>query len=474
MTTTRHPLRRILPLFVCLFLSGLLTGAPAIASSDCKLQYPIVLSHHFGARKICPDDWTAAECLSRETDAVVKYCARWDVEKGCQQWVLPADEQHLPPRRVNASDPNLVRTSAAESYHRYFSKEIVASLEACGNRVFLSDKPPYASYQVRARSLRATLLEALEQTGADKVVLIGMSQGVQDARFMVAQLPVDDQEPARGLMRDKVVALVGMAGEHAGAESAALAVTLAYLGDYVAGAGWDDFAAGRAGWDVESGEKLMNDLLWRDQGNATTDEELERRPLVLSEGYDAHDLSQYGLTTDYKYRHFLHSVTNLTPLYMGSSPILDRRAWDALRSYLGMTESGWGELVNASNEQCNGVEYFSYGARIRRWDQDQWGDATLYCLMRLLNGRNDGYVTLASQSFDRMPYKSCAGQKSSNFRHVKTLDGQLWSHGYHHMFFSGRNAGDAPAKGSREPAPYDGNAAEFYVQVLRDLKGVGF
>src|SRR5690606_1234293 len=125
----------------------------------------------------------------------------------------------LPPRRVNASDPNLVRTSAAESYHRYYSKEIVAGLEACGNRVFLSDKPPYASYQVRARSLRATVLEALAQTGAEKVIVMGMSQGVQDARFMVAQLPVDDRRPSKGWMRNKVAALVGMAGEHAGAES---------------------------------------------------------------------------------------------------------------------------------------------------------------------------------------------------------------------------------------------------------------
>jgi len=194
---------------------------------------------------------------------------------------------------------------------------------------------------------------------------------------------------------------------------------------------------------------------------------------VLSEYYNINDPSQYNLNTAHKYRTFLHAVTNLTPFYMGSTPVLDKRGWNELRSYLGMSEDGWRELVNANNERCNGVEYFSYGAHIRRWNQDQWGDATAYALLRPL-GRNDGYVTVASQRFDLVPYLPCKGQCSSNFHHVKTLDGQIWSHGYNHMFFSGRNPWDGPAKGAREPAPYDGDAAGFYVQVLRDLKSAGF
>lgn len=32
--------------------------------NDCKLQYPIVLSHHFGLRTICPDSWTAGQLTS--------------------------------------------------------------------------------------------------------------------------------------------------------------------------------------------------------------------------------------------------------------------------------------------------------------------------------------------------------------------------------------------------------------------------
>ncbi len=93
--------------------------------------------------------------------------------------------------------------------------------------------------------------------------------------------------------------------------------------------------------------------------------------------------------------------------------------------------------------------------------------------MSTLFGANDAYVSTESQDFDKIGYWPCPGRWQDNFGHIKTLDGQLWGHGYHHMFFTGRNSGDAPAADAREPAPYDGTAAELYIQILKDLKEKG-
>ncbi len=454
-------------------LVGFTAGTAANADDSCQLQYPVVLSHHFGFRKICPDDWTVAECQTREADAIARYCADWNPETGCAQWLLPADERHLPPRKINQYDNNLERPNAVHGYHRYYSKAIVDRIQACGNPVFIADKPPFASYQVRAASLRRTVLEALQTTGAGKVVIIGLSQGVQDARYMVAQLPVDDTNLQAGMMRDKVAAVVGTAGEHKGAESASLALSTAYTSNYLSGAGWDDPVAGDSIWSFEGGEPEMDDLLWRDRGNASSDEELIARPAVLTEGYDSADPDQYALDSRHKFRNYLHAVTNLSSAYMNDSAVFDPIAWYLLRQTLGISENGWSDNVNVVNEACNGVQYLSYAAKVRNWDEDYWGDSLIYTAVTLLYGANDGYATVETQRFDLVGYGYCADGKR-NFRHVRTLDGSFWSHGYNHIFFTGRNRFDGPTTSSlQESAPYKGDAADFYQQVLRDLRSAG-
>lgn len=455
-----------------LLLSG--GASSAFASESCQLEYPVVLSHHFGFRKICPDDWTAAQCQERESDAIAKYCRSWDSQTGCTQWSLPADEQHLAPRKVNRYDVNLVRPDAVFGYHRYYSKAIVDRIEACGNDVFIADKPPYASYQIRAASLRRTVLEALHITGADKVIIIGLSQGVQDARYMIAQLPVDDSNVASGMMGERVAALVSMAGEYKGAEASSLGLSMTYVATYLGGDGWDDPVAGEAVWEFEGGEADMTEMLWRDKGNAISDAELIARPTVLTEGYDINDQALYNLTTRDKFRSYLHAIANLSSAYMNDKAYFDPTAWRALRQTVGMDEEAWSDLVNESNEACNGVEYTSYAARVRNWDNEYWGDSLIYSAISLLYGANDGYATVATQRFDRVGYGVCAnGQR--NFNHVKTLDGNFWSHGYNHVFFTGRNPMDGPRSASmQESAPYDGDSADFYEQVLRDLHSSGF
>ncbi len=83
----------------------------------------------------------------------------------------------------------------------------------------------------------------------------------------------------------------------------------------------------------------------------------------------------------------------------------------------------------------------------------------------ILAGANDGYVSIDAQTL---------ANPAANFEHIKTLNGQSLSRGYHHMFLTGRNdALYAPGEGWREAAPYNGDAAGFYQQVARDLKARG-
>ncbi|MDJ0763517.1 MAG: hypothetical protein QNJ97_11065 [Myxococcota bacterium] len=457
-------------LFLSIALTGLMLSCFGRADTDdCRLSYPIVLSHHFGLRKICPNEWTAAQCMTREGDNVAKYCADWDDTKGCQQWVLPAEEAHLPPRVENLFDDNLKRTSDIAQYHRYFSQAIVDRLETCGNDVYIADKPAYASYQLRAASLRRTVMQALDQTGAEKVVIIGTSQGVQDARFMAAVLPADLNNPAAGTMKKHVAAVVSLAGEHRGAEIATMGISILYLSNYVFGDGWIDPVAGEDFWAFEGGEELATDLLWREVGNTTTGAELFYQPTVLTEGYDRNDPMEYDLTLDMKFRAFLHGLTVLSSQYIDRESHKDPVAWNDLREALGMEEHSWEDLVNEDIEACNGVGYYSYAARIRRWDYTYWGDATFYLSVTALYGPNDGYTTMDSQNFDQIGYDTCP-DGHDNFQHIKTLDGSFLSNGYYHNYFTGRNKNYGPQHPFlQEPAPYRGNAADFYEQVMRDL-----
>lgn len=462
------------PLLLLGLTTLLLTPTMAISADSCQLKYPVVLSHHFGLRTICPASWTPAQCLQREGDNVAKYCADWDDDAGCQQWHLPADESHLPPRIDNLFDPNLKRTSNIAGYHRYFSKAIVDRLEQCGNEVFIADKPAYASYQLRSASLRRTVLQALDATGAEKVVIIGASQGVQDARFMAAVQPVDPAQPQLGNMGKHVAAIVSLAGEHRGAEIATIGITGMYFTNYRYGDGWLDPDNGAYFWSFEEGQSLNTDLQWREVGSTTTDAELFQQPLVLTEGYDPNNPMEYDLDRTMQFRSFLHGLAALSSQYMRTDYPRKEAGWDALRDVLGMEETRWSELVNAENEACNGVGYYSYSARIRRWDYKFWGDATFYLGVTTFFGANDGYTTMASQNFDKIGYDACADGKS-NFEHIKTLDGHPWSHGYYHNFFTGRNPHYGPkAPWLQERAPYKGDAADFYEQVMRDLIQRGY
>lgn len=439
------------------------TGAHATPAVDasCKLHYPIVLSHHWSARAICSERAAAtgpASCVQAEDYA--KYCAlKTQDAQGqptCAEWRVPANEEDLPPRNTNRVDGSLHRD--VRSYHRYFSQAIVDRLkDTCGNAVYIADKPAFASYEVRARSLRNTVNEALAREHADKVILIGMSQGVQDARYMTAKLLVDDHNPALGTMNSKVAALVGLAGEDGGAESASLALDFLSLS---IGGHWADYQKAIA----LIGDKTVNDTSWK----RTTD------------GHEAYVLGEQcrgaecDLDTEGRYKSALHSLFDLSPQYMRPSLAPQGASatakWQALMDYLGIEQARWASVVPPALEANNGVDYFSYGAKINNW-LPAWGgtftqDFLFFAGITLTSGANDGYVSIGRQQY---------ANTAANFHHVKTLDGTLWGRGYHHMYFSGRNDKlYAPQPWDQEAAPYKGPAADFYQQVARDLQARGF
>ncbi|MFW6066988.1 MAG: esterase/lipase family protein [Myxococcota bacterium] len=425
-------------------------GAPR---DTCELRHPIVLSHHWSTVPVCQDELPSEACEARLPEG---YCLDWryDEELGreaCYEWRVPEDERDLPPYDVNPHDPALTRDVG--DHYRYFSRAVVDRLEACGNRVYHSDKPPHASYQVRARSLRNTVLAALEDSGAEKVNLIGLSQGVQDARYMTAVLPVDDDDPSRGAMRDRVAGVVSLVGEDRGAESGSLLLSI------MEGQNEGDWSVPveYAGYGVEE----LDAVLWEDAETPGTQH-------VLVEGYDPEDPQQYDLGPEEKYRTFLHSVANLSMEYMRSDPdagTLGAEGYESLRAHLGYEEVGWLDLVTEERERDNGIVYLSYACQVRTW-QDRWGDPTAHSGVQALYGDNDGHVTVESQSF---------GSKGwDNFEHVETMAGDEQGSGYHHMYLTGR--GDAhygPAEPHREPPPYGGGTPDFYEQVLRDMAARG-
>lgn len=457
------PIRTTQALLACLTAATMGAGAHAGTAIDasCHLRYPIVLSHHWSARAICSPRAPAAgaaSCMQVEDHG--KYCAQKTQDAqgkpACAEWRVPPDEQDLPPRNVNASDPSLTRN--VNAYHRYFSKAIVERLRAtCGNAVYIADKPAFASYEVRARSLRNTVTEALAREHADKVILIGFSQGVQDARYLVAKLPVDDQQPGKGLLRDKVAALVSLAGEDGGAESASLTLdilALANQGD------WTDVAKAIA----LTGDKDVNDTTWKRSVNG--------QPVYVM-GEQCHG-PECDLDTEARYRSTLHSLHDLSTQYMRPSQSQQSTSslarWQPLKDYLGIDHAHWADTIPPSLEADNGVQYLSYGARIQNW-QAAWGgtfsqDFIFFASTALASGANDGFVSVRRQVF---------ANPAANFQHVKTLDGSLLGRGYHHMFFSGRNdALYAPQPWAQETSPYKGGAADFYQQLARDLKARGF
>lgn len=438
---------------------ALTVAKPAVAyDASCHVNVPIVLSHHWGARQICSNTAPtsgAAACVNAEDYS--KYCVAKSVDANgapvCNEWKVTAAEEALPPRNVNATDGTLTRNMSG--YHRYFSAAIVNRLrDTCGNKVYLADKPVFASYEVRARSLRNTVLQALAAEQAQKVIVIGMSQGVQDARYMASKLPVSDDNAALGSMKGKVAAIVSLAGEDGGAESASLLLQSIYLKN---NGNWAD----RTNVTMWTEADFDNTAWKRTVGGQT----------VLSEQCRG---SECDLNVDQKYAWTLRSSFNLSPPYMrpGSpqSSISYTNSWAGLKSFVGAAENSWLDLIPSASEANNGIQYFNYSAKIRVW-YSGWGntnstDFLLFSAIYAASDSNDGYVGVARQQF---------ANGATNFHNVKTLGGPAWSRGYHHMFFTGRNEFlYTPTAGSREAAPYGGGAADFYQQVAKDLKAAGF
>jgi pimeloyl-ACP methyl ester carboxylesterase len=491
----------------CLSLSSL---AASEDNTGCKLRYPIVFSHNWSARKICPmpdrkgkyAGITSNSCEAREPRS---HCAQWNEDESIcvGGWRVPEDQAHLPPRNINLYDSSIVRDMTA--YHRYYSKDVVDQLEACGNAVYLSDKPIFAGYAERARSLRNTVKQALAETGAEKVIIVGLSQGSQDARWMTAKLPFADGDPSQGLMRSRVAAVVSTAGEPQGAESASVSLALLYL------AKKNVFTGEFAGWgnmendpifalaDGAQAEAELNVLFWCEGAIQQVDQQgvlmLDElgQPLMAEREADQfrgravchkdavyHLLEQAGadaategfvarnLSLQQRYDASLRSLAVLSKRYMSGSSFLDW-GWSDLRDYLGLADS-WSEAVEIETEADNGVAYFSYAAAIQRWHWRAWdfgAEMFLFHIMGVLWGPNDGYVSVASQRFDTLGY--------DNFEHIATLKGSVLGRGYHHMFFTGRNLNYGPAASVlQQSAPYQGGAAEFYVQMARDLVARGF
>lgn len=420
--------------------------------ASCRLQHPIVLSHHWGVRPICLDPAATGAKACVNIEDYDRLCAVKGVDangqRTCGQWRVPDEDADLPPRDTNVFDPSLRRD--LRGYHRYFSRAIVDRLAGtCGNKVYIADKPVYASYEERARSMRNTVLQALAETGAAKVILIGVSQGAQDARFLAGALPVDDNDPRKGQMKDKVAAVVTIVGEDKGAESASIQLDVIFLGN---GGAWTDHTKTSGLWSDEAAKPVF----WQRSVNGRTQ-------YVLSENCRGADCDL--MTADQRYAWGLHSLANLSTRYMRPSlwQTLLAFSWNDIKAATGMQHDRWEDQLPRWKEALSGVKYYSYAMAIQNFSE-LWERPELYYGLRLL-GPNDGYVTIDSQALDN---------PAPNFEHIKTLTGSPKGSGYHHMFATGRNDRlYQPAPVYREAWPYNGDAASFYQQIARDLKRRG-
>ena len=432
-----------------------LSNAAWALDPGCHLQYPIVLSHMWSASRICsvPDRTGAKSCETNQDYA--RYCAQKstaaDGSPKCLEWRVPDDEADLPPRDYNTHDPSLVRNMRA--YHRYFSKAIVDRLtQTCGNKVYIADKPPFASYAVRARVLRETVLQALRETGAAKVNVIGMSQGVQDARYMAAVLPVDTANPDGPRMNTKVASVVSLVGEDGGTESAGLAISLLAAST---GGKWEKYPQ-----DLVA--EQMNDLVvgsWKKLG-APMDE-----PGQLVENCQGPLECDLSNTLD-RFRWLTRSSVDLSPAFMRPS-LFDKAAlpitnWASLRQFVGQTDNSWSVKIPPSLEANNGVRYMSYGA-VLRFPQPGWEHPETFYAVSLITSENDSHVSLKRQQF---------ANKAPNFENLKVLRGALFTTGYHHTFYSGRNDPmySSTKPGEQEMPPYRGSSADVFQQIAREMQ----
>jgi hypothetical protein len=450
------------------------------AAEQCKVSYPVVLTHHWGMKALCqsaPDE---------ECDRLVphKYCQQWQWDEAgqdqdCLSWRVPDDELDLPPRDHNLFEPRLQRD--VSGYYRYFSQDIVQRLsQDCGNQVFIADNPAFSSSLVRAQSLRNTVLQALDSTGADKVIIVGMSQGSQDAR-MLTQLSVSDGQLVTStvanspinvndstntnvnesanvnansdVMASKIAALVTVVGENKGSWSASVFLNTMYAQRYFSrNWQWHDYENNLI-WQL--GKKELMTGLWKNDSN----------DFVLSE-------NQPKVQTEADiFQQFLASNLVLTKKYMTGEAyawVNWAQSWDELRNAAGLTESNWHVGLPTSQELSNSVAYYSYAAQVHDWNKD-WGQSRLITdLVELLEGKHDGYATVVSQSFQTQVLQNSA-------QHVKTMSGSTQGSGYHHMYFSGRNdALYGPKAAEQELDLYRGSSADFYQQIMTNLVSAGF
>ncbi len=441
-------------------LSGLLgLGGAQATDLSCKTRYPLVLSHVWSIAPICRDpEATGAKSCENTLDyerlcAVKKVVAPGEPRK-CLKWQVPDDELDLPPRNTNVFEPGLTRD--VSGYNRHFSKAIVSRLrDTCGNAVFIADKPPFASYEVRARVLRDTVRLALAQTGADKVNVIGMSQGVQDARYMSTALPMDPAQPQGPRVSSRLASIVSLVGEDAGAEMAGLGLETVLL---LNGGQWsrvqDSF--------LKDSQPAITAALWRQAGAPGTS---LGQLVEHCQSPQECDASQ----PETQYRWLLRSLVDLSPAFMKpnwlfslSRPLV---GWRNLTDYVWQPDASWSVKVPPSAEAHNGVHHMSYAAWMRK-PTDILDAPESYYLLSLFVAKHDGYVSVASQQFP---------QTASNFENVRLLKGPSGSVGYHHMFFSGRNdrmyGPVDPAQ--QEAAPYGGSSADFWQQLARDLRARG-
>jgi len=435
-----------------------------LATESCKVSYPVVLTHHWGMKALCqsaPDE---------ECDRLVpkKYCQQWQwdeegQDQDCLSWRVPEAELDLPPRDYNLFAQHLQRD--VSGYYRYFSQEIVQRLtQDCGNEIFIADNPAFSSSLVRAQSLRNTVLHALDTTGADKVIIVGMSQGSQDARILT-QLPVgdrrnvnDDVEFNSQVMASKVAALVTIVGENKGSWSASVFLNTMYAQRYAArNWQWHDFDNNLI-WQL--GKSQLMPGLWQNANHE----------YVLSEN------QQQVQTEADIFQQFLASNVVLTKKYMTGEAyawVNWAQSWAALREAAGLSENNWHIGLPVSQERENAIPYYSYAAQVHRWNKD-WGQSRLISdLVELLEGKHDGYATVASQSLQTQSLQTQPLQSSS--QHVKTMSGSAQGSGYHHMFFSGRNDSlYGPQADEQELDLYRGTSADFYQQIMVDLVSAGF
>lgn len=442
----------------CVVLGMTVFCSLAVQSMEqCRVNYPVVLTHHWGIKALCqsaPD-----EACDRLVPA--KYCQQWQwdeegQDQDCLSWRVPENELDLPPRNDNLFEPSLQRD--VSGYYRYFSQDIVQRLsQECGNHVFIADNPAFSSSLVRAQSLRNTVLQALDSTGADKVIVIGMSQGSQDARLLT-QLTVDNGElitsdgaikPTNvAMMASKVAAVVSIVGEDKGSWSASLFLNTMYVQRYASRDWqWQDYKHNII-WQLGK-NKLMSGL-WQN----------EEHEYVLSE-------NQLEAQTEADiFQQFLASNIVLTKKYMTGeaySWVNWEQSWDELTRAADLNDRNWNRVSPLSKEQMNSIAYYSYAAEVHGWNND-WGQSHFIAgLVELLEGKHDGYATVESQTL------------SKGKQHEKTMSGSPQGSGYHHMFFSGRNDQlYGPLESEQERGLYRGSSADFYQQIMINLVVAGF